>query len=70
LTSTWSSKRWKSGSPRWRQQAACGAGIEAVLDWAKAKRFRSGDNPALWRGGLKHLASAAQAAEREREWQN
>ena len=39
-------------------------------DWAKAKRFRSGDNPALWRGGLEHLASAAQAAEREREWQN
>jgi integrase len=32
--------------------------IEAVLDWAKAKHYRSGDNPALWRGGLKHLLPA------------
>jgi len=26
--------------------------IELVLDWAKAKRYRDGDNPARWRGGL------------------
>jgi integrase len=29
--------------------------IEAVLDAAKAKGFRSGENPALWRGHLDHL---------------
>jgi integrase len=29
--------------------------IEAVLDAAKAKEFRSGDNPARWRGHLDHL---------------
>jgi integrase len=29
--------------------------IERVLDAAKALKFRSGDNPALWRGNLKHL---------------
>jgi integrase len=29
--------------------------IEAVLDWAKAKGFRQGENPARWRGNLKHL---------------
>lgn len=29
--------------------------IEAVLDAAKAKGFRSGENPARWRGQLDHL---------------
>ena len=29
--------------------------IEAVLDWAAAKGYRSGVNPAMWRGNLKHL---------------
>lgn len=29
--------------------------IEAVLDAAKVKRFRSGENPAAWRGNLEHL---------------
>ena len=29
--------------------------IEAVLDWAKARRLREGDNPALWRGHLDQL---------------
>ncbi len=32
--------------------------IESVLDWAKAKGFREGDNPAIWRGGLQNLLSA------------
>lgn len=31
--------------------------IEAVLDAAKAKGFRSGENPARWRGHLDHLLS-------------
>ena len=29
--------------------------MEAVLDWAKARRLREGDNPALWRGHLDQL---------------
>ena len=29
--------------------------LEAVLDAARAKGLRSGDNPAAWRGHLKHL---------------
>jgi integrase len=29
--------------------------IEAVLSWAKARGFRSGENPAQWRGHLKSL---------------
>ena len=29
--------------------------IEWVMDWAMAKGYRAGDNPAAWRGNLKHL---------------
>lgn len=29
--------------------------IEAVLDWAKARGFRAGENPARWRGHLDNL---------------
>ncbi len=29
--------------------------IEAILDWAKVRQFRSGENPALWRGNLDKL---------------
>jgi integrase len=29
--------------------------IEAVLDWAKVRGYRSGDNPAIWKGHLDHL---------------
>ncbi|WP_460727331.1 tyrosine-type recombinase/integrase [Lysobacter rhizosphaerae] len=29
--------------------------IEAVLDWAAARQYRRGDNPARWRGHLDHL---------------
>jgi len=29
--------------------------LEAVLDWAKAMKYRTGDNPAHWRGGLDQL---------------
>lgn len=31
--------------------------IENVLDWARVKGFRSGENPAAWRGNLDHLLS-------------
>jgi integrase len=32
--------------------------IEAVLDWAKVRGYRNGDNPARWRGHLDHLLPA------------
>lgn len=32
--------------------------IEAVLDWAKARGYRDGENPARWRGHLKNLFPA------------
>lgn len=32
--------------------------IEAVLDWASARKFRSGENPARWKGHLDKLLAA------------
>jgi integrase len=32
--------------------------IEAVLDWAKAKEYRDGENPARWKGNLKYRMGA------------
>lgn len=32
--------------------------IEAVLDWAKVRGYRTGENPARWRGHLDHLLPA------------
>jgi integrase len=29
--------------------------IESILDWAKARGYRTGENPARWRGHLDHL---------------
>src|SRR5262249_41062401 len=29
--------------------------MEAVLDWAKVRGYRTGENPARWRGHLDHL---------------
>jgi integrase len=37
--------------------------IEKVLGWAQVRGFRSGDNPARWRGHLQELFAAKQAAE-------
>ena len=37
--------------------------IEKVLDWAKARDFRDGENPARWRGHLQHLLTARPKAE-------
>ena len=28
--------------------------IEAILDWAKVREYRTGENPARWRGNLEH----------------
>jgi integrase len=32
--------------------------IESILDWAKAREFRAGENPARWRGHLENLLPA------------
>jgi integrase len=32
--------------------------IERILDWAKVRGYRNGDNPARWRGHLDHLLPA------------
>jgi integrase len=36
--------------------------IEAVLNWAKARGLRDGENPARWRGHLDHIYSSVAAA--------
>lgn len=38
--------------------------IEAVLDWAKARGFRVGENPARWRGHLDNLLPARRKVRR------
>lgn len=40
--------------------------IERVLDWARARDLRTGDNPARWKGGLSHVLPARKAAQRVR----
>lgn len=35
--------------------------IEAVLNWAKAKEYREGENPAAWKGNLKYRMGALPA---------
>jgi integrase len=32
--------------------------IESILDWARVRKYRSGENPARWRGHLDHLLPA------------
>ena len=32
--------------------------VESILDWAKVRGYRSGDNPARWKGHLDHLLPA------------
>lgn len=46
----WSTKPETAGRLRGR--------IEAILDWAKVRGLRSGENPARWRGHLDHLLPA------------
>ena len=45
--------------PLWREKTETASRvrgrIEAVLDYAKARRWRDGENPARWRGHLDHL---------------
>jgi integrase len=50
LEPIWTTKPETAGRVRGR--------IEAILDWAAARGYRSGDNPARWRGHLDHLLPA------------
>jgi integrase len=51
-------------SPIWQQKSETASRlrgrIERVLDFAKAMGWRSGENPALWRGHLKNILPARQ----------
>src|SRR5262249_51792011 len=38
--------------------------IEAILDWAKARGLREGENPARWRGHLENLLPARRKVRR------
>jgi integrase len=38
--------------------------IESILDWATARGYREGENPARWRGHLDHLLAAPSKAKR------
>jgi integrase len=50
LEPIWTSKTETAGRLRGR--------IEAVLDWAAARKYRTGENPARWRGHLDKLLPA------------
>jgi integrase len=47
LAPIWTEKAETAGRIRGR--------IEAILDWAKAAKLRTGENPARWKGNLEHL---------------
>ena len=42
------------------------ARLESIFDWAKSAGWRSGDNPAAWRGGLKPLLAKPSSLLRNR----
>lgn len=50
LEPIWTTKPETAGRVRGR--------IEAVLDWAKVRGYREGENPALWKGNLSHMLPA------------
>jgi integrase len=47
LTPLWAAKAITADRTRNR--------VEKVLDWAKVKGFRDGENPAAWKGNLEHM---------------
>jgi len=50
LTALWTSRNETAARVRGR--------IESVLDWARVRGYRTGENPARWRGHLDHLLPA------------
>jgi integrase len=49
LAPIWETKPETAGRVRGR--------VERVLDWARVRGYRTGDNPARWQGNLEHLLS-------------
>jgi len=47
-----------SGAPRPETASRLRGRIESVLDWAKVRGYREGENPARWRGHLSKLLPA------------
>ena len=58
----------KAIEPLWRAKPETASRvrqrIEGVLDWATARGYRSGDNPARWRGHLENLLPATRKVRR------
>jgi integrase len=58
--------------PLWTSKTATAARIrsriEAVLDWAKVRGYRSGENPARWKGHLDHLLPDRQKVKRTKNF--
>lgn len=58
----------KALEPLWREKPETGSRvrgrIEAVLDWATARKYRQGENPARWKGHLESLLPAVSKAKR------
>jgi integrase len=56
--------------PIWREKSVTAAEVrgrlECILDWAKVHNLRDGENPARWRGNLKHLLPAISKVHRVR----
>ena len=60
LEPIWAEKPETAGRVRGR--------IEAILDWAKARGYRDGENPARWKGHLDHLLPARSRIRRVRHY--
>lgn len=59
LEPIWTTKRETAGRVRGR--------IEKILDWARVRGYRTGDNPARWRGHLDHLLPKGRQAPKHLE---
>ena len=53
-----------SGKPKTRRLHRLRGRIERVLDFAKVKGWRAGENPALWRGHLRNILPKRQKLQR------
>jgi integrase len=58
----------KAIEPIWTEKAETASRvrgrIEAILDWARVRGYRDGENPARWRGHLENLLAAPSKAKR------
>jgi integrase len=58
LAPLWEAKPSTAGRVRGR--------LESVLDWATTSKFRTGDNPARWKGHLEHLLAKPEGPSEDR----